>query len=166
MAHLHPPPSSSRRPPTFRGGKRLAFLSLNNGGLVGLLLLTTVISGYGHGPCGWVLIGAGLAFLLVSRFAGWASIEPERVMTAYAAQGLALVTAGIVVLYTGITRGVILMIETFFLGLAARFNRDIVLISSAYVSAFFATLFLIWEISVNSHHPWLLGFGGAPHPPP
>jgi len=147
--------------PAFRGGKRLAFLSLNNGALAGLLALTAYLAGYGASAMGWTLLDAGLVFLVTSRVAGFAQIEPGDVMGAYAAQGLALVTAGVIVVYTGITRGVLLLIETFFLGAAAAFSRDRILIISTYVSAIFAALFLIWEIAVNAHHPWLLGFGGA-----
>jgi len=147
--------------PSFRGAKRLAFLSLNNGALAGLLALTAYIAGYGDSAIGWTLIDTGFVFLVMSRFAGFAEIDPVDVMGAYAAQGLALVTGGIIVVYTGITRGVLLLIETFFLGIAAAFSGDRILTVSTYVSAFFATLFLIWEIAVNAHHPWLLGFSGA-----
>ena len=146
---------------TFRGGKRLAFLSLNNGGLAGLLALTAYIGGYGASAMGWTLFDAGLILLVTSRIAGFALVDPVDVMGAYAAQGLALVTGGIIAIYTGITRGVLLLVETFFLGVAGAFSGDRILTISTYVSAFFATLFLIWEISVNVHHPWLLGFGGA-----
>jgi hypothetical protein len=147
--------------PGFRGGKRLAFLSLNNGALAGLLALTAYIAGYGAATCGWTLLDAGFVLLVTSRFAGFAEIDPVHVMGAYAAQGLALVTAGVIVVYTGITRGVLLLIETFFLGVAGAFSGDRILTISTYVSSFFATLFLIWEIAVTAHHPWLLGFGGA-----
>lgn len=147
--------------PAFRGGKRLAFLSLNNGAMAGLLVLTAYIAGYGASFMGWTLLDAGLLFLITSRFAGFAEIEPGDLMGAYAAQGLALVTAGVIVVYTGITRGVLLLIETFFLGAAAAFSGNRTLTIGAYVAAFFATLFLIWEIAVNAHHSWLLGFGGA-----
>ena len=147
--------------PTFRGGKRLAFLSLNNGALAGLLALTAYIAGYGASAVGWTLLDAGLVFLVTSLFAGFAEIEPVDIGGAYAAQGLALVTAGIIVVYTGIIRGVLLLIETFFLGVAAAFSGSRILTITTYVAAFFATLFLIWEIAVNAHHPWLLGFGGA-----
>ena len=147
--------------PSFRGGKRLAFLSLNNGALAVLLLLTAYVAGYGHGPMGWILLATGLTLLVASRFVGFAKVDPDKVMAAYAAQGLALFTAGIVVFFTGITRGTVLMLETFFLGLAGAFAGDRILIVCTYFSGFFATLFLIWEVAVNAHHPWLLGLGGA-----
>jgi len=147
--------------PTFRGGKRLAFVSLNNGAMAGLLALTAYIAGYGTSAVGWTLLNTGLLFLVTSRFAGFAEVDPVDVMGAYAAQGLALFTAGIVVVYTGITRAFILLIETLLLGIAAAFSDDRILTISTYVAAFFATLFSIWEIAVNAHHPWLLGFGGA-----
>jgi hypothetical protein len=145
----------------FRGGKRLAFLSLNNAALAGLLMLSAYIAGYGARAMGWTLLDAGFVFLITSRFAGFAEIEPVDVMAAYAAQGLALVTAGVIVVYTGITRGVLLLIETFLLGVAGAFSGDRVLTVSTHISAFFAALFLIWEIAVGAHHPWLLGFSGA-----
>ena len=147
--------------PSFRGGKRFALLSMNNTALAGLLALTTYIAGYGARAIGWTLLDTGFVFLVTSRFAGFAEIEPVDVMGAYAAQGLALITAGIIVVFTGITRGVLLLIETFLLGVAGAFSGDRILTISTYASAFFATLFLIWEIAVNAHHPWLLGFGGA-----
>jgi hypothetical protein len=147
--------------PAFRGGKRIALLSLNNGALAGLLALTAYICGYGVGAIGWTLFDAGLVFLITSRFAGVAEIEPVDIMAAYAAQGIALVTLGVIVIYTGVTRGVLLLIETFLLGVAGAFAGDRILTVSTYVSAFFASLFLIWEIVVNAHHPWLLGFTGA-----
>ena len=147
--------------PAFRGGKRLAFLSLNNGALAGLLALAAYLAGYGASAMGWTLLDAGLVFLITSRLAAFAQIEPADVMAAYAAQGLALVTAGVMVVYTGITRGVLLLIETFFLGAAAAFSGSRILTIGAWAAAFFAALFLIWEIAANAHHPWLLGFGGA-----
>ncbi len=147
--------------PTFRGKRRLAFLSLNNAALAILLFLATYIAGYGHGPQGWALLGTGLALLVTSRFVGWAQHEPDRIMAAYAAQGLALLTLGIIGVFTGVTRGVLLLVETLFFGAAGAFSGDRVLKFATYAAAFFATFFLAWEIEINAHHPWLLGFGGA-----
>ena len=125
--------------PSFRRGKRLAFLSLNNAGLAGLLALTAYIAGYGASSIGWTLLDTGFVFLLVSRFAAFTPIEPVDVMSAFAAQGLALVTAGLVVLCTGIGRVLALLVETLFLGMAGAFARDRVPTISTYVAAFFAT---------------------------
>jgi hypothetical protein len=147
--------------PGFRGNKRLTFLSLNNGAWSGLLLFTAYISGYGHGPLGWILLSTGFILLITSRFVGWTEIEPEKVMAAYAAQGLGLFTAGVIVVFTGITRGIMLTLETLLFGCAGTFSSDRVLLITTYFTAFFATVFLIWEISINAHHPWLLGFTGA-----
>jgi len=147
--------------PAFRGGKRLAFLSLNNGLFAGLLALTAHVAGYDYGTVGWNLLAAGGALLLVSGFARWTQPEPREVGSAYLAQGLALFTAGLIVVYAGISRGVLLALETLFLGAAGTYSRNRVLIAFTYVTAFFATLFLIWEIAYNAHHPWLLGVGGA-----
>ena len=147
--------------PTFRGAKRLAFITLNNASVAGLLALSAWIAGYGLSAVGWCLIDTGLVFLFTSRVAEIAELDPVDVMAAYAAQGLALITGGVMIVFTGLTRGVILLIETFLLGVAAAFAGDRILTVSTYVSAFFATMFLIWEMAVNGHHPWLIGFGGA-----
>lgn len=146
---------------SFRGAKRLVFLTLNNGALAGLLALTAYIAGYGYGAVGGMLLDTGFVLLITSRIVGWVRMEPEKVMAAYAAQGLALVTAGIMVVYTGLTRGVLLLLETLLLGVAGAFARDRVLTVSTYFAGFFATLFLIWEIGLHAHYPWLLGWGGA-----
>jgi len=147
----------------FRGGKRFAFLTLNNGGLAGLLALTAYIAGYGYGPTGWTVLATGGLLLVTSRLVAWGRTEADasEVSSAYLAQGLALLTGGIMMVYTGISRGVLLGLETFFLGAAGAFSRSVILIAAAYVAAFFTTLFLIWEIAMNAHHPWLLGVGGA-----
>jgi hypothetical protein len=149
------------RSPAFRGGVRLALASLNNAALAGLLTLTAYIAGYGLSSMGWALLDTGLVFLVTSRIAGFAEYDPVDLMGAYAAQGLALLTGGIIVVFTGVTRGVLLLLETLLLGIAGAFAGDRILTVSTYVSGAFATMFVIWEIAANSHHPWLLGFGGA-----
>jgi hypothetical protein len=147
--------------PAFRGGKRLFFASLNNASLAFLLPLSAYIAGYGVESIGWTLFDAGLVLLVVSRFAAFAEIEPVDLMSAYAAQGLALFTAGLIVVFTGVTRAFLLLLETLLLGIAGAFAGDRVLTISAYAAGFFATFFSIWQIAVFAHHPWLLGFGGA-----
>ena len=147
----------------FRGGKRLAFLTLNNGAIATLLPLTAWIAGYGFHAVGWTLLWTGVGFVVASIFAGGRRPEAAlaEVSAAYLAQGIAVVTGGLMSVYAGITRGIILGIETLFLGMAASFSRSTILKICAYVSAFFATMFLIWEIAVNARQPWLLGIGGA-----
>jgi len=149
--------------PSFRGGKRLGFLSLNNGALAGLLALTAYISGYGYGPTSWTVLATGFLLLATSCLTplGRAGEEAKEVAGTYLAQGLALVTLGIMLVYTGVSRGVLLAVETLFLGWAGSFSRSLILIAGAYVAAFFAALFLIYEIAINAHHPWVLGVGGA-----
>jgi len=147
--------------PTFRGSKRLFYISLNNAAVAALMALSAYIAGYGLGAVGWCLINTGLVFLFTSRFAEIAELDPVDVMGAYAAQGLALITGGIMIVFTGLTRGVILLVETFLLGVGAAFSGDRILGVSTYVAAFFAAMFLTWEMAINGHHPWLIGFGGA-----
>ncbi|MCE0499115.1 MAG: DUF2339 domain-containing protein [Methylacidiphilales bacterium] len=145
----------------FRGGKRSAFLSLNNGALAVLLALATHISGYDLGPLGWAVLDCGLLLLATSVAARVLRADEPDVAGAYLGQGLALLTTGIIVVYTGISRGVLLALETLFLGFAGAFSRSIILRASACVVAFLATLFLIEEVAISAHHPWLLGIGGA-----
>jgi hypothetical protein len=147
--------------PTFRGPKRLAYISLNNFAVAALMALSAYVAGYGASAVGWCLIDTGFVFLITSRIAEIAEFDPVDVMGAYAAQGLALITGGIMIVYTGLTRAAILLVETFLLGIGAAFAGDRILRVSTNVSAFFATMFFIWEMAINGHHPWLIGFGGA-----
>jgi hypothetical protein len=147
--------------PTFRGGKRLFFTSLNNGAAAFLLAFTAYISGYGLVSVGWTLFDSGLIFLLASRIAAYAEHDPVELMAAYAAQGLALFTVGVVIVFTGITRAFVLLLETLLLGIAGAFAGDRVLITATYAAGFFATVFAIWQIAIFAHHPWLFGLGGA-----
>jgi hypothetical protein len=146
---------------SFRGGNRLAFLSLNNGALVALLLLTVYFADEGFRAMSWTLVWIGALFLATALVAGGRRSDPGFVHVggAYFAQGLAVFTAGVMGIYTGITRGVVLALETFILGLGGTFSGSGIVRIAAMVTAFFAALFLGWEI--NSHHPWLLGLGGA-----
>lgn len=148
---------------SFRGAKRRAFLTLNNGALAGLLTLTTYIAGYGYKAMGWTLLWTGVTFLATSLIAGGRRPDPGfgEVTNAYFAQGLAAFTMGVMGVYTGVTRGVLLALETFFLGMTSTFARNEIVRVATYVTAFFATLFLVWEIRINGHHPWLLSGSGA-----
>ena len=147
--------------PTFRGGKRFFFASVNNAAAAFLLALTAYISGYGLASVGWTLFDAGLVFLVASRFAGFAEHDPVELMSSYAAQGLALFTIGAIVVFTGIARAIVLLLETLLLGIAGAFAGDRVLITATYTAGFFATVFSIWQIAIYAHHPWLFGLGGA-----
>jgi hypothetical protein len=149
--------------PSFRGGKRLGLLSLNNGSLAGLLTLTTYLAGYGDKAMGWTLLWTGLAFLATSRCVGWrrSKTDAAELIDAYIAQGLAVFTAGLMGICAGVTRGVLLAIEALILGFAGATSRGVVLKIAAYGAALLAFIFLGWEIAVNAHHSWLLGFGGA-----
>jgi hypothetical protein len=147
--------------PTFRGGRRLFLISLNNFSVAFLLALTTYIAGYGVSDVGWTLFDTGIVFLVSSRFAGFAQYDPVEIMGAYAAQGLAVFTAGIIVVFTGITRAFVLLLETLLLGIAGAFAGDRILMISTYAAGFFATVFAIWQVVFYAHHPWLLGLGGA-----
>jgi hypothetical protein len=148
---------------SFRGQKRLVFLTLNNGALAVLLPLAAYIAGYGDKAMSETLLWTGLAFLLLA-WGGkldWRRSDAPEMRDAYLAQGLAIFTLGLMGVYAGATRGVLLAVETLFLGMAGIYARGVVMKIAAWVTAFFATLFLAWDISVTGHHSWLLGFGGA-----
>jgi hypothetical protein len=146
--------------PTFRGAKRFAFLTLNNGAFALLLLFTGYLAGYGAGAFGKILLGVGALLVALAAVSRWTRAGTA-VQSAYLAQGLVLLTAGVVVEYTGISRGVLLALETLFLGWAGSRSREIVLSACALLAGFGATVFIGWQIEVNAHHPWLLGIGGA-----
>ena len=151
------------RVPSFRGGKRIAFLSLNNGALAGLLPLTAYIAGYGDRAMGSTLIWTGVAFLIlaVGGKMDWRRSDAAEMRDAYFAQGLAAFTLGLIIVYSGVTRGVLLAVETLFLGMAGIYARGLLIKIAAYLTAFLATLFLVWEICSAGHHSWSLGVGGA-----
>jgi hypothetical protein len=145
---------------SLRRDKRIALVTLNNGAFAFLLTLTTYVAGYGYHAMGWALFWISLALLAT---AGVARIltTAEEISGAYLAQGLALFTAGLMGIWSGVTRGVLLLVETFFLGFAASISRSLIYKLAAAITALFATGFLLWEIGVNSHDPWRLGIFGA-----
>jgi hypothetical protein len=149
------------RVPSFRGWRRFAFLSLNNAAVASLLALTAYIAGYGATGVGTALLDTGLVFMITSRIGGFAEVAPIELMRAYAAQGVILFTAGLIAIFSGVTRAFVLITETFLFGCAGAFAVDRILIVNTYVAGAFATMFAIWEIAVYAHHPWLLGFGGG-----
>jgi predicted membrane protein DUF2339 len=145
---------------SLRREKRIALLSLNNGAFAFLMTLTTYVAGYGFRAMGWTLFWIGLALLAT---AGVARIltTAEEISGAYLAQGLALFTAGLMGIWSGVPRGVLLLVETFFLGFAASISRSLIYKLAAALTALLATAFLLWEIGVDSHDPWRLGIFGA-----
>jgi hypothetical protein len=145
----------------FRSGMRFAFLTLNNGAGGGLLVLAAYICGYGADRMGNVLLLSGLVLLATAAISARVREDAPDVTGAYVAQGIAVTTGGVMAVYTGATRGILLIIETLFLGMAGAFARSRILTVCAWATAFFATLFLLWEIGVNARDPWLLGIGGS-----
>ncbi len=144
--------------PRVTAGARFTLLTLNNALGSGLLALSAIICGYGTDRTGWVLLLSGAAVLgggAVARV-----VRPETA-SAYAAQGLALTTGGVMAVFTGATRGVLLLVETLLLALGGAISRSRILEVCAWVTAFFATGFLIWNVTVEVRDPWLLGLGGA-----
>jgi hypothetical protein len=147
------------RAPGFDGEKRLAFLSLNNGAWTGLLVVAAKLSGHGH--VGGLLILAGAAMLLTCLFARVLRFETAQFANAYLLQGLAIGTLGLVIAYSGVTRGLILTTESVFLAAAGAFSRNIFLRLGAGGAALLGVLFLGVEIASGHAHPWLLTGCGA-----
>jgi len=144
--------------PKVKAAGRFTLLTLNNALGAGLLVLSATICGYGTDRTGWVLLLVGLAVLGAGAVAR--AVRPEAA-GAYAAQGLALATGGVMTIFTGATRGVLLLVETLLLALGGAISRSKILEVSAWVIATFATLFLLWNVTVETRDPWLLGLGGA-----
>lgn len=136
----------------------IVFLTVNNALGAGLLALAAIICGYGSDRTGATLLVSGAALLAICICAR--RRQPE-VAGAYLAQGLALVTGGVMIVFLGATRSVLLLAETLFLGMAGAMTRSRILTVSAAVIAFFTTAFLLWTIAVEVRHPWVLGLGGA-----
>jgi hypothetical protein len=136
---------------TFARGKRMAFLCLNNGAWVGLLIVAAQLSGYGH--VGGMLCLAG-ALLLGRRDAG-------DLANAYLTQGLAIATGGVVIAYSGVTRGLIVTVESVFLAAAGAYSRNGMLRLAGGVAALLSTAFLLDETVGVTPFPWWLTCIGA-----
>ena len=151
------------RTPSFRGDARTTFLSLNNAALVGLMTLTTYLSGYGFAAVGSTLFWIGILFLATALYAGGQRPDATfaEVSGAYFGQGIAALTGGFTALYNDVTRGFILGLEALFLGIVGGYSRSPLLKGAAAIVSLLATVFIVWEISLRGHRPLLLGFGGA-----
>ena len=145
--------------PQFDGGKRMAFLCLNNGALIGLLLLSSSLSGFDH--IGAILCVVGGVLLGTSWLAAQLRAEEGDVVDAYLMQGLGVGTGGLVMVYSGATRGLIITVESVFLAAAGAYSRNLVMRCAALVSALLGTGFLLEELGSNAVHPWVLIVGGA-----
>jgi hypothetical protein len=141
-----------------RPAARQALLTMNNALGAALLGLSAVICGYGSDRTGWVLLLSGGALLATAALAR--RLRPETA-GAFGAQGLALATGGIMTVCSGVTRGVLLLAETLLLAIGGAVSRSRILETAAWVVAFFATGFLLWDVTVETRAPWVLGLGGA-----
>jgi hypothetical protein len=145
--------------PQFAAGKRMAFLCLNNGALIGLLTLAAHLSGFGH--IGSILCLLGGIFLATSYLAKSVRADADDIAGAYLMQGLALATGGIAIVYTGVTRGLLITVESVFLCASGAFSRNIIFRIAGYVSALLGTGYLFGEIVFNNHSSWILPLGGT-----
>ena len=144
----------------FDGGKRLAFLSHNNGAWAGLLVVAAQLSGHGH--IGGLLLLAGAVLLGAYALARVCGEVLTGVADAYLLQGLAIGTAGLTIAYHGVTRGLILTAESVFLAAAAAYARNIYLRLGSGTVALLGTAFLLDETVDKSPFPWwLMAFGTA-----
>ena len=144
---------------TFDGGKRMAFLCLNNGAWAGLLVVASRISGNHH--LGGMLCVVG-ALLIGAWFLARQTLGDARdVAEAYLMQGLAFATGGVMIAYAGVTRGLIITGESVFLAAAGAYSRNLILRLGAGLTALLGVSFLGWEICGGHAYPWLLTGGGA-----
>jgi hypothetical protein len=145
--------------PDFNGGKRMAFLCLNNGAWVGLLVVASQLSGYGH--IGGMLCLVGALLMGAYFLARQTRTEERDVAEAYLMQGLAFATGGVVIAYAGVTRGLIITAESVFLAAAGAYARNPILRIGAGIAALLGVSFLGWEICGGHAYPWVLTGGGA-----
>ena len=145
--------------PQFAAGKRMAFLCLNNGAFIGLLLVDANLSAFGH--TGGILCTIGGLFLAASLLARITRSTESDLAGAYLTQGLALATGGIVIAYTGVTRGLLITIESVFLAAAGAWSRNIILRIGGGIAGLLGAAFLVFEIGFEDRYPWTLTFCGA-----
>jgi hypothetical protein len=146
------------RGPGFDGGKRLAFLSLNNGAWAGLLAVAAELTGHGH--LGGLLLIVGAVLLGAYGLARLRREESPDLANAYLLQGLAIGTTGVVVAYHGMTRGILITAESVVLAVAGATSRNPALRLGAGVAALLGVAFLLGETIENSPFPWWLMASG------
>ena len=137
----------------------MAFLCLNNGAWAGLVVVATLLSGHGH--LGGTLLLAGGALVGAWALARCTRSEADDLANAYLTQGLALATGGVVIAYTGVTRGLIITVESVFLAAAGAYSRNRILRIGARIAASLGAGFLANEIFWGNAHPWVLTYSGA-----
>jgi hypothetical protein len=147
------------RSTAFTGGKRLAFLCLNNGAWAGLLLVAAWLGHFGHN--GGILLTVGATFLASFVLARITRPDDRDLTGAYLAQGLAFVTGGIVLVYAGVTRGLLLIIESIFLVSAGAYSRNSIVRIGGIATSILGAAFLAWEIPDNNAFPRALTLVGT-----
>jgi hypothetical protein len=125
----------------FAGQHRAGFLTLNNGGLLILFLLTMFQVRHGD-FWKFMLIYGGVLLGLAALARQWLRTEPLA-RNSYLAQGLLLATIGLISKFSGLQLALILGLESVFLMLAAQQAKNLVLCIGAYVSA---ALSVAWGI--------------------
>lgn len=141
----------------FAGVNRASFATLNNGAFFALFLLTMwqVHSGGFWRFClgyGAVLSGASVLARLRLR-------EEPLAANTYLTQGLLLVTVGFIAKFSGLHLALVLALESAALWMAGTFNRNLILRTSACVSAALATLWVIDGMEPQSASGAWLGAG-------
>jgi hypothetical protein len=117
----------------FAGQSRAGFLTLNNGGLLALFLLTMFQVQHGD-FWKFMLIYGGVLLVLAGLARQWLKTEPLA-RNSYLAQGLLLVTIGLISKYSGLQLALILGVESVFLLLSGQQTKNLVLSIGSYVSA-------------------------------
>ncbi len=143
--------------PSLSEERRIAYQFLNNGGLVGMMLLSAMQSGFGH--YGEILCALGFLNLTMAAATGSLLPSRERLDQWFMFQGLGLITAAIVEHYTGQTRGLLLVIETVFLAAAAAYSGNLLMRLLCLVVSCLALGFLLFEVDAHPNANGLLFSG-------
>lgn len=144
----------SREEADLTGGKRVSFLTFNNGAFFGLVLLSGLAGASGI----WKLaLGFGTVLIGLSAVARRRLEDEPLTSHAYLAQGLLLVTVGIVARFTGTQLILILAAQSVLLLFLGGRLRNRVMEGGAYVAAALATGWALFELGSAARAPILLG---------
>lgn len=146
------------RQPTFKGGKRISFLYLNNGALALLLPLVAYFTGFGH--VAEIFGGIGYLFIFTAFIALSSDDNSQEIFMPCLIQGLMLVTAGVWSYFGGVTRGLLILGESVFLTGAAKSSRNQIIRFGGFLTAYFGAAFLLDELAFGASTTPLILLGG------
>ena len=129
------------RSPLLSGGKRMVFLTLNNGGFFGLLLVTMIQ--LGQGGFWKASLGFGLVLVALAALANKVLFYEPTTKSAYLLQGLLLVTLGVIFKFSGLQLALVLGAESVALFVLGCERQNLVLRAFGFATGFAATLWCL-----------------------